>query len=123
MNTSPTDTFSVSAFERSTSIRTCGAPARKEVTRLASADCVLALRDQVVGRVLQLDVVEAAVLLLDLHLEAAGIADALDGGRHQREGAAVLQRPARLATDVLDDRAQVLAFGSLRRTPQSLRIT
>ena len=91
-NTSPTDTFSVSALERSTSTRTCGAPARNEVTRLPSADCVLRLLDHVVGGVLQLDVVEAAVALLDLHLEAAGIADALDRRRHEQEGAAVLQR-------------------------------
>ena len=67
------------------------------------------LLDHLVGRGLQLAEIEAAVALLDLHLEAAGIADALDRRRDEDDGAAVLQA-GRLALQARGDRAQVLAL-------------
>ncbi len=55
-------------------------------------DCVCGIGDHGVGRALQLGEIEAAVAQLDLHGEAAGIADALDRRRRQHEHAAVLDR-------------------------------
>ena len=68
-----------------------------------------AVPDHGVGQALQQRVVEIAVLDLDLHAEAADVADALDRGRQERERDR-LRHALQGAIQILVDRAQILSL-------------
>ena len=72
----------------------------------------LGVLDHGIGRGLQLGEIEAAVAQLELHGEAAGIADALDRRRREHHDARLLDR-GEVAIELLEQRAQVLALAAL----------
>src|SRR5262249_15066291 len=72
----------------------------------------LGVLDHGIGRGLQLGEIEAAVAQLELHGEAAGIADALDRRRREHPNARLLDR-GEVAVELLEQRPQDLALASL----------